>query len=101
MSSEGWQTFGNIVNTAGITGLAFTGAKAVMEGYRDYASPYTSLAESERKLERVRSRLKELSPQRREEIESQCRVSNCRSLEDLERDLNRCVLLIMPSPFQI
>lgn len=101
MSSEGWQTFGNIVNTAGITGLALTSAKFVTERYQAYASPCTSLAESERKLERVRSRLKGLSPQRREEIESQCRVSNCKSLKDLEEDLDLCVLLIMPSPFQI
>jgi len=84
MSGESWQTLGNFVNTAGLAGFAITGANSVLAGYQAYASPYAWLAKSERKLERVRSRLQELSPQQREEIDSQCRVSNCKSLKDLE-----------------
>jgi hypothetical protein len=93
MSSESWQAFGNIVNTAGLTGFAVTGATSVLAGYQAYASPFASLAESEKKLKSVRSRLQELSPQRREEIDSQCRASNCKSLRDLEGELDMCVLL--------
>ena len=93
MSTEAWQIFGNIVNTAGLTGFAITGATTVVAGYKAYASPCASLAESHTKLEGVRSRLQGLSPQRREEIDSQCRASNCKSLKNLEGELNRCVLL--------
>jgi len=75
------------VNTAGLTGFAISGATSVLAGYQAFASPYSSLANSERKLERVRLRLKELSPQRREEIDSQCRASNRKSLKDLEEEL--------------
>jgi hypothetical protein len=93
MSSESWQNFGNIVNTAGLAGFAITGATSVLAGYQAYASPLSSLAESEKKLKSVRSRLQELSPQRREEIDSRCRASNCKSLKDLEGELDMCVLL--------
>jgi hypothetical protein len=94
MSNDAWQTIGNFVNTAGLTGLAVTSAKSVLAGYQAYASPSTSLAESERKLERVRSLLQGLSDEKREEIEAQCRASNRRGLRDLENDLDTCVLLI-------
>jgi hypothetical protein len=93
MSSESWQTLGNFMNTAGLVGFTITGASSVLAGYQAYASPDASLAESQRKLERVRARLQELSPQQREEIDSQCRASNFKSLEDLEGDLHMCVLL--------
>jgi hypothetical protein len=93
MSSESWQALGNFVNSAGALGFAVTGATSILAGYQAYASPYALLAESERELERVRSRLQGLSPQRREEIDAQCRISNCKSLKDLEEDLDMCVLL--------
>jgi hypothetical protein len=93
MSSGSWQTLGNFVNTAGVAGLAVTGAKTAMTGYQVYVSPSGSLAESERRLERVRSRLQELSPKQREEIDVYCRASNCKSLQDLEDDYGLCVLL--------
>jgi len=88
MSSEPWQTFGNVVNTAGLTGFAITGATTVLAGYKSYASPCASLAESKSMLETVKSRLQELSPQRREEIDAQCRASSCKSLKDLEGRLD-------------
>ena len=84
---------GNIVNSAGLAGFAITGAKAVLAGYQAYASPYSWLAESERKMERVRSRLQGLTPQQRDEIDAKCRASNCKSLKNLEEDLSVCVLL--------
>ena len=81
------------MNTLGLAGFAITGATNVLGSYQTYGSPYASLVESERKLERVRSRLQELSPQRREEIEAQCRASNSKSLKGLEAELNLCVML--------
>lgn len=91
MSSESWQALGNIVNSTGIAGFAITGAASVLAGYQAYASPYTSLAESKRKLEEIKSRFQELSPQRREEIDSQCRASNSKTLKDLEGDLEMLI----------
>lgn len=94
MSSESWQNLGNFVNSAGVAGFAVTGATTVMAAYQVFASPYASLAESERILKGIRSRLQELSPQRREEIDLHCRVSNCKTLKDIEKELEECVLLI-------
>jgi len=87
--TDGWQAINNLANMAGLTGFAISGAKGVVSGYQAYASPYTSLMESERKLERVKSRLQGLSPQRREEIEiaTRRRGSNCKGLKDLEKEL--------------
>lgn len=93
MSSESWQNLGNFVNSVGITGLAVTGATSAMAAYQKFASPYVSLAESERILKGVRSRLQELSPQRREEIDLD-RPPNSKSLKDIEGELDKCVLLI-------
>lgn len=94
--NENWQTIGNVASAVGLTSFALTGAKGVLQGYQTFASPYTSLVESERKLERVRSRLLGLSPQRREEIEAsiQSNASGCKSLHDLEEQLEECVLLL-------
>ena len=84
---------GDIANTTGITAAAYSGVQLVMAGYR-YASPYTTLAESEKKLKRVKSRLQGLSPQRREEIETASRgKDDSKSLEHLEEQLDECVLL--------
>jgi hypothetical protein len=91
-----WQTFGTVATTAGFTSVAYSTAIAIVGGYKVYGSPYTSLSQAEKKLERVRSRLQGLSPQRREEIENAIRsnVSDFKSLEDLEGQLDECVLLI-------
>ncbi|KAH9998579.1 hypothetical protein BJV77DRAFT_700237 [Russula vinacea] len=90
MTTDAWQTFSNFATTAGITTVAYSGAKGVIASYQTYASPTTSLTQSEKKLERVRSRLQELSPRRREEIEIVIRsnASDCRSLKDLEEQLD-------------
>jgi len=87
--ADSWQAINNFANMAGLTSFAITGAKGAVAGYQAYASPYTSLTESERKLERVRSRLQGLSEQRRDEIEIAIRskASNCKSLKDLEGQL--------------
>jgi hypothetical protein len=94
-----WQAINNLANVAGLTSVAAQGA---VVGYQAYASPYTSLTDSERKLERVKSRLQGLSPQRREEIEMATRsqASNCKSLKDLEDKLQECVLLNYVSLFR-
>lgn len=90
--TDGWQVINNLASMAGLTSFAISGAKA---GYQTYASPYTSLVESERKLERVRSRLQGLSPQRREEIEiaTRSRASNCKGLKDLEDQLQELMYM--------
>jgi len=85
-----WQTtIGTIASTAGLTGFALGGAKGVIAGYNAFISPNTALAESERKLKRVRSQLNGLSPQRRKEIEiaTQSRSSSCTNLTGLENQL--------------
>ena len=93
MSGESWQILGNIANTAGLAGFAITGATSVLAGYQTQVSPYASLAESEKKLEKVQSRLWELTPQQREEIDARSITSKSRCLKDLEEDLISYVLL--------
>lgn len=90
-----WQTVGTIASTAGITTVAIGTTKSIIAGYQKYASPNTCLTESEKRLERARSRLQGLSPKQREEIEIATRKeSNCPGLEILEKQLEECVLLI-------
>ena len=101
MSGESWQILGNIVNTAGVTGFAITGATTVLAGYQTYVSPYASLAESERKLDKVQSRLQELTPQQREEIDARSRASGSKGLTVLEKELIKYVLLNDAVSFQI
>ena len=86
---------GNIASTAGLTAFGYSGVKGVVAGYYAFVSPSGSLMESEAKLKRVQSRLKELSPERRKEIEraSQSESSTgCTTLNDLEKRLESCVL---------
>jgi len=89
MTSEPWKTVGTIASTAGVTTFAIGGAKSIAAVYRNFASPYTTLTESGRKLKRVRSRLQGLSPKRREEIDIAARSDsfNDSSLEILEGKL--------------
>ena len=91
-----WQaTVGTIASTAGLTGFAFTGVQSAITGYQAFVSPNASLTKSERKLKMVKSRLEELTPQRRKEIEIATRSGSCEftSLEHLGKQLNECVLL--------
>jgi hypothetical protein len=94
MTSEHWQVVGAVASTAGVTTFVIGGAKGIAAGYQTYASPYTCLTEAERKLKRVRSRLQELSPKQREEIEIATRSESFTglSLESLEERLEECVL---------
>lgn len=96
MTNNVWEVLGNIATTTGITAVAYTSINGAVAGYQACNSASNSLTESERKLERVRSRLKGLSPQRRDEIEAtQGNASaGCKSLKDLEEQLEECVLLI-------
>jgi len=60
--------------------------------YRTFYSPFSSIEDSGRVLQKVQSRLQMLSPQRREQIEAACqRESSSREtpngLESLEREL--------------
>jgi hypothetical protein len=84
---------GTIASTAGITTFGIGTASGILAGYKTYASPYTSLMEAERRLERVRSRLQGLSSKRREEIEIATRSESFdgSSLETLEAKLDECV----------
>jgi len=82
MTIDVWQTCRDFV---AVTGFAVT-------TYKSYGSPYTSLTKSEKKLERVRAKLKEvreLSPEQRAEIETAIRSQDVgfTSLEDLEEQL--------------
>lgn len=102
MTDVAWQTVGRIASTVGVTATAYSGVQVVAKGYQTYISPDTALMESEKKLKRVRSRLRGLSQRRRDEIEAatQSYDSGCKSLENLEEQLDECVIL-MPSFFQI
>ena len=87
-----------IFNIAGV-------GKGAYDFYDAHASPHASLQASGEQLEKVRSRLQALSPQRREAIEIASRaetVSNdspLKSLDDLETELEVCVLLICAFSF--
>jgi len=88
MANNVWGVFGNIATATGFTAVAYTSVQGAVAGYQACNSASNSLTESERKLERVRSRLKGLSPQRRDEIEAtQGNASGCKSLKDLEEQL--------------
>jgi len=84
--SEAWSIIANIASTTGITTAACSG---VVAGYQAYNSAFNSLAESERKLKKVESRLRGLSEERRKEIEraTQSESSDCISLQSLEAQL--------------
>lgn len=90
-----WQTVGTIASTAGLTSFVVTGVHGAVAGYQAFISPYGPLAKAETRLKMVRSRLQELSPQRREEIEIAARseTSEFTTLGHLEDQLNRCVLI--------
>jgi len=91
MTNDGWQVFTNFATTAGFTTAAVSGVTGVVASYQTYASPNSSIMESERKLKRVESRLQGLSPQRREEIENSIRSGAfaCKSLKDLQDQLDQ------------
>ena len=85
---DAWQAIGNLASVAGLTSLA-------VNGYQAYGSAYTTLMETERILEKVKSRLDGLSDQRRYEIEIAARGNpSCKTLKDLEVQLQACVSLI-------
>ena len=100
--ADGWQAINNFANMAALTSTAISGVKVVVAGYQTYASPYTFLMQSGRKLKRVKSRLNGLSPERREEVEiaTRTRATHCKSLKDLEGQLQGCVLLIYAHSFE-
>lgn len=104
-SSEAWSVIANVASATGITTVAYSG---VVAGYRAYNSASNSIAEAEKKLLRVDKRLKGLSVERRKEIEkaTQSKTQSasqsgelggespgCTSLQGLEAQLRRCVLL--------
>jgi len=97
MTTDGtWQSaVGTIASTAGLTGFALTGVQGAIASYHALASPHASLTKSERMLQKVKARLQDLSPQRREEIEIAVRSgsSEFTSMEHLEKTLVECVLI--------
>jgi len=60
---------GNVSDIAGVATVVYGGAQSVAAGYKAFYSPYTSLQESEKKLDKIRRRLEGLSEARRNEIE--------------------------------
>ena len=95
--TDAWPTIRHFASAASLTTFAVGGAKTVLAGYQTFASPCTSLTESEKKLKRVRSQLQRLSPKRREEIEIAIRnnATDCKSLKDLEEQLDGCAVLLI------
>jgi hypothetical protein len=71
-----------------------TAAGFAVTTYNTYGSPYASLVNSEKRLKKVKSRFKELSPEQRLEIEAaiQSQDSECKSLDDLQQQLKEYVL---------
>ncbi|KAH9962897.1 hypothetical protein BC827DRAFT_1266698 [Russula dissimulans] len=70
MADNSWQMAGNAATVASLT-FALTGT-SVASIYQTYCSPSTSLENSRKELEEVRSRLQALSPERREQIDAAC-----------------------------
>ena len=97
MTTDGtWQSaVGTIASTAGLTGFALTGVQGAIASYHALASPHASLTKSEIMLQKVKARLQDLSPQRREEIKIAARSesSEFTSVEHLEKTLDECVLI--------
>jgi hypothetical protein len=93
--ADGWTTFGNVANTAGVAGAILTGASSIAVGYQTYASPHTALTECMKRLEEVRKQIDGISEQRRLKIESAANQpgATCKRLEDLEEQLQEYVLL--------
>ena len=93
--TDGWTTFGNLANTAGVAGAILTGGSSIVAGYQAYASPYATLTECMEKLEQVRKQIDGISEQRRLKIESAANQpgATCKRLEDLEEQLQEYVLL--------
>ena len=85
------------------TFLAYGGAAVtIYDTYKANASPQASLEASGRKLEKIRSRLQGLSPQRREEIEVATQLGtfgneNPKKLAGIENELQECVRWFAPS----
>jgi len=78
---------------AGFTSFALSGAKNIVSVYHTYGSPSASLEHAVQALEKVKSRLQALSPQRREQIEAACQRKSAsgetvKSLKDLEAKLD-------------
>jgi hypothetical protein len=96
MATDGtWQTtVGAIASTAGLAGFGVAGVQGAIAAYQAFV--YGPLTRSEKILNKVKSRLQELSPEQREEINITARSgsSELKSLEDLEKLLAECVLLI-------
>jgi hypothetical protein len=65
------QVIGNVSDVAGVVTVVYGGAQSVAAGYKAFYSPYTSLQESEKKLDKIRRRLEGLSEVRRNEIETE------------------------------
>jgi hypothetical protein len=79
--------------------------KGVYDVYQFHGSPNASLENSRKRLDKVRSRLQEITPQRREEFEIAARMNTSnggtiKSIENLEEQLEECVLLTRACDFK-
>jgi len=97
MADVAWQAVGNVTNLSGVSCIVVSGGIASF--YQSYCSPSTSLKQSEKALNDVKTRLQSLSPQRRAKIEAayQSAIASGevpQSLEDLEKDLEEYVMFI-------
>jgi len=94
-----WTGVGNAAKVATIG----SGLKAAFDSYQALGSPDTFLQKAGKKLDKVKSRLQELTPQQREEIEQNVVPGDGphKSIDDLEVQLQECVPLTATFSFQV
>jgi len=84
MTNDLWTMAGRAATVTGLTSVAVTGAKSI---YEAHGTTHSSLVASGKKLEKVRSRLQQLSPQRRELLEIEIASQSGASLDDAPKSL--------------
>lgn len=88
MSSHGWSIVGDLVNVE--TAIATIMGGVATTVYQKLSSTSdTDLEDCRKALEDIKSRLNELSPDRRRRIDRAAAEGDCTSLETLEEELQR------------
>jgi hypothetical protein len=92
-----WDTVEKAVKVAGVA----SGLKGIYDTYQALGSPQVYLQSSGERLNKIKLLLRELTPQRRGEIEQNMASGNWahKSIQDLEDKLGECVPL--PGAFTI
>jgi hypothetical protein len=85
------ETFGTLTNGGNLVEYAIQGAIGLALGYQTIGSPQTTLQETWKTLIDIRTHLKAVTPERRQKIEAAAAMKQCRSLLDIEKELQEYV----------